>query len=216
MKTAKISDLLGIINKIAPASLAEAWDNPGLQVGDPTATVSRIMVALDATPAVIESALLSSCQLLVTHHPLIFKPQKAISAATPLGKSIHTAIRGGLGVVSMHTNYDIAEGGLNDLLAERLGLTACSPLQATTGQELAKLVVFVPEGHLEELRTALFHHAESLGTYRDCSFAAPGEGTFTPQHGATPFIGTVGTLEKVREYRLELLVDRARPPQAVK
>ncbi|MBK5274294.1 MAG: Nif3-like dinuclear metal center hexameric protein [Desulfuromonadales bacterium] len=216
MKTAKISDIAGIISKIAPVSLAESWDNPGLQVGDPTATVSRIMVALDATSSVIESALLSGCQLLVTHHPLIFKPQKSISAATPLGKSIHTAIRGGLGIVSMHTNYDIAEGGLNDVLAVRLGLTACTPLQVTSGQELVKLVVFVPEGHLEQLRTALFPHADSLGVYRDCSFATAGQGTFTPQEGSRPFIGTTGTLEKVQEYRLELLLDRTRLPQAVK
>ena len=205
-----------MINKISPLGLAESWDNPGLQVGDPTAEISRIMVALDATPAVIESALQGACQLLVTHHPLIFKPQKAISTATPQGRSIHAAIRGGLGIISMHTNYDIAEGGLNDVLSERLGLTSCAPLQITTAQELAKLVVFVPEDHLERMRTALFPHAESLGAYRDCSFSASGEGTFTPLNDATPFIGTVGALEKVREYRLEVLLDRAKLPQALK
>jgi dinuclear metal center YbgI/SA1388 family protein len=216
MKTAKVSDILGIINKIAPADLAESWDNPGLQVGDPAAAVSAIMVALDATPAVIESALLSGCQLLVTHHPLIFKPQKSISTATAQGRLMYAAIRGGLGIISMHTNYDIARGGLNDVLAERLGLEGSAPLQVTSTQELVKLVVFVPDGHLEQMRTALFPHVESLGAYRDCSFAAPGEGTFTPQEGAAPFIGTVGSRETVREYRLELLVDRARLSRAVK
>jgi len=205
-----------MINKIAPTTLAESWDNPGLQVGDPTAEVSRIMVALDATPAVIESALQSACQLLVTHHPLIFKPQKTISTATAQGRSIHAAIRGGLGIVSMHTNFDIAEGGLNDLLSERLGLASCAPLQVTAVQDLAKLVVFIPEEHLDRMRAALFPHAESLGAYRDCSFSAAGEGTFTPLDGATPFIGTIGALEKVREYRLEVLLDRARLPQALK
>jgi len=216
MKTPKLSDILGIINKISPAGLAESWDNTGLQVGDPTAEVACIMVALDATPAVIESALQAGCQLLITHHPLIFKPQKAISTATTQGRSIHAAIRGGLGIVSMHTNYDIAEGGLNDLLAERLGLVSCTPLQVTSVQELAKLVVFVPEEHLERMRAALFPHAESLGAYRDCSFSAAGEGTFTPLDGARPFIGTIGTRETVRECRLELLLDRSRLPQALK
>ena len=216
MKTAKLSDILGIINKIAPTGLAESWDNPGLQVGNPMAEISHIMVALDATPLVIESALQSGCQLLVTHHPLIFKPQKTISTATAQGRSIHAAIRGGLGIVSMHTNYDIAEGGLNDLLSGRLGLTSCVPLQVTATQELAKLVVFVPEEHLERMRTALFPLAESLGAYRDCSFSAAGEGTFTPLDGASPFIGTIGTLERVRERRLEVLLDRARLPQAMK
>ena len=85
MKTPKLSDILGIINKISPADLAESWDNSGLQVGEPAAEVSRIMVALDATPAIIESALQADCQLLVTHHPLIFKPLKAISAAGAQG-----------------------------------------------------------------------------------------------------------------------------------
>ncbi|MBC8017970.1 MAG: Nif3-like dinuclear metal center hexameric protein [Verrucomicrobia bacterium] len=216
MKIAKLSDILGIINKIAPTSLAESWDNAGLQVGDPTAEISRIMVALDATPSVVETAIAAGCQLLVTHHPLIFKPQKTISAATPQGKLIHAAIRGGLAIVSIHTNYDIAEGGLNDVLAERLELSNCTVLQVTSGQELAKLVVFVPEDHLEQVRNALLPHAESLGTYRDCTFAAAGEGTFTPLEGATPCIGTVGMFEKVSEYRLELLVDRTKLAHALK
>jgi dinuclear metal center YbgI/SA1388 family protein len=216
MKTAKVSDILGIINKLAPACLAESWDNPGLQVGDPASVVSDIMVALDATPAVIESALRSNCQLLVTHHPLIFKPQKSVSTASAQGSMIHSAIRGGLSIVSMHTNYDIARDGLNDVLAVRLGLPSCVPLQVTSRQELVKLVVFVPEGHLDQIRTSLLPHGESLGAYRDCSFAAAGEGTFTPQEGAAPFVGTVGVRETVREYRLEFLVDRSNLSRAVK
>jgi dinuclear metal center YbgI/SA1388 family protein len=216
MKIPKLSDILGIINKIAPATLAESWDNVGLQVGDPKAEITRIMVALDATPGVVEEAIASGCHVLVTHHPLIFKPQKSISAATPQGKLIHDAIRGGLAIISMHTNYDIVEGGLNDVLAEQLGLSDCSVLQVTSGQELVKLVTFVPEGHLEPVRNALFPYTESLGAYRDCSFSAPGEGTFVPLEGATPCIGSVGVSEKVREHRLELLIDRAKLSHALK
>ncbi|BCS52281.1 GTP cyclohydrolase 1 type 2 [Geobacter sp. SVR] len=178
--------------------------------------VSRIMVALDATQAVVDDALSAGCQLLVTHHPLLFKPQKVISTATTQGRLVHTAIRGGLAIFSMHTNYDIDDGGLNDVLAERLGLPVRSVLQATAGQELVKLVVFVPEGHLDQLRTALFPYAQQLGAYRDCSFAAAGEGTFTPLSGATPFIGAVGEQERVAESRLEVLIDRTAMPRAVK
>ena len=201
---------------MAPPGLAESWDNPGLQVGDPAATISRIMVALDATPTVIESALASDCNLLVTHHPLIFTAQKSISAATPLGGMIHSAIRAGLAVASMHTNYDCAEEGLNDQLAERIGLSGCVPLQVTSRRELAKLVVYVPGEHLERVRSALLPHGEVLGAYGGCSFSAPGEGTFTPLEGASPFIGSVGAQERVAEYRLELLVDRTALPRAVK
>ena len=213
---AKVSDILGIINKIAPPDLAETWDNAGLQLGDPSAEVHRMMVALDATPAVIQSAIDSSCQLLITHHPLIFKAQKSISTATPQGRLIHAAIRNGLSVISMHTNYDIATAGLNDVLAAHLGLTSCVPLQITAEQELAKLVVFVPKDHLDALRTVLFPFAAILGAYRDCSFTAPGEGTFTPQEGAVPYIGNVGGHEQVAEQRLELLIDRVNLPRAIK
>lgn len=216
MKILKTSDIVGIIDKIAPVALAESWDNPGLQVGDPAAEVTRIMVALDPTADVINSAIASSCQLLVTHHPLIFKPLKSISTATPQGNLIQTAIKGGLSVVSMHTNYDTATGGLNDLLARKIGLVACAPLQISTTRELVKLVVFVPVGHLESVRNALFPYLQSQGNYRDCSFTASGEGTFLPLEGAEPFIGTVGKQQKVSEERLELLVERSNLLRAVK
>jgi len=201
---------------MAPASLAEGWDNPGLQVGDPGAEVSIIMVALDPTPDAIASAIDSSCQLLVTHHPLLFKPLKSISRATRQGNLIHAAIRGGLSVVCMHTNYDIAAGGLNDLLAEKIGLPNCLPLQTTSSQELLKLVVFVPTDHIEQVRSALFPYTNSIGNYRDCSFATSGEGTFTPLDGAKPFIGVVGTAQRVPEQRLELLLDRKNLPKTIK
>jgi dinuclear metal center YbgI/SA1388 family protein len=216
MKIPKTADIVGIINKIAPVVLAEAWDNPGLQIGDPAAEVTRVMVALDPAPDVIDSAIITSCQLLVTHHPLIFKPLKSISTATPHGALIHKAIKGGLSIVSMHTNYDIAGGGLNDLLASKIGLSSCVPLKVTTACELIKLVVFVPVAHLEQIRSALFPYSASLGNYRDCSFAAGGVGTFTPLEGAEPFTGTAGVLAKVHEERLEVLIERAQLPRAVK
>ncbi|MDD2541017.1 MAG: Nif3-like dinuclear metal center hexameric protein, partial [Desulfuromonadaceae bacterium] len=216
MKIPKVSDIVGIINKIAPTLLAEAWDNPGLQVGDPTAEVTRVMVALDPTPDVINSAIATSCQLLVTHHPFIFKPLKSISTATPHGAIIQKVMKGGLSILSLHTNYDIVRGGLNDLLAEKVGLVSCVPLKVTTQSELVKLVVFVPVGQLEHVRFALFPFTVTLGNYRDCSFTAGGTGTFTPLEGAEPFTGTVGVMSRVNEERLELLIERTQLPRAVK
>lgn len=216
MKIPRTADIVGIINKIAPAALAETWDNPGLQIGDPSAAVTRVMVALDPTPDVIDSALKASCQLLVTHHPLIFKPLNSISTANPLGASIHKAIKGGLSIVSLHTNYDIASGGLNDLLASKIGLSSCVPLKVTTVCDLVKLVVFVPVEQLDLVRSALFPFTATQGKYRDCSFAADGAGTFTPLEGAEPFTGTVGVLATVKEERLELLIERAQLARAVK
>ncbi|MFA7403267.1 MAG: Nif3-like dinuclear metal center hexameric protein [Pelobacteraceae bacterium] len=216
MKIPKVTDIAGIINKIAPTALAEAWDNPGLQIGDPAAEVSHVMVALDPTPDAIDSALKASCQLLITHHPLIFKPLKSISTATPHGALIQKAIKGGVSIITLHTNYDIACGGLNDLLAGKIGLASCVPLKVTSVRELIKLVAFVPVDHLEQLRSALLPFSVQLGNYRDCSFASDGTGTFTPLDGAKPFIGTAGELAAVREERLELLIERAHLPRAIK
>ncbi len=216
MKTPKTADILGIINKIAPVSLAETWDNPGLQVGDPAAQVHRVMVALDPTAAVVDSAIAASCQLLVTHHPLIFKPLTSISTATPHGALIQKAIKGGVSIISLHTNYDIASGGLNDLLAEKIGLSATVPLRVTTVCELVKLTVFVPAESLERVRAALFPFTVQQGNYRDCSFAAGGVGTFTPLEGASPYSGSVGVPAQVPEERLEVLVSRAEVARAVK
>lgn len=216
MKIPKTADIVGIINKIAPVALAEAWDNPGLQIGDPAAEVTRIMVALDPTPDVINAAIAASCQLLVTHHPLIFNPLKSISTATPQGALIQKAIKGGVSILSLHTNYDIASGGLNDLLAGKIGLSSSVPLRVTSTRELAKLVVFVPVERLEQVRSALFPFAVRQGKYKDCSFAAGGVGTFTPLDGAEPFIGTVGVPARVGEERLELLLLRTELPRAVK
>lgn len=216
MKIPKTADIVGVINKMAPIALAEAWDNSGLQIGDPAAGVTRIMVALDPTPDVIDYAIKASCQLLVTHHPLIFKPLKSISTATPHGASIQKAIKGGLSILSMHTNYDIASGGLNDLLAAKIGLSNAVPLRVTTACELVKLVVFVPVDHVERVRSALFSFTAKQGNYRDCSFAAGGVGTFTPLEGAEPFSGTVGMLSTTDEERLELLVERVQLPRTIK
>jgi len=187
-----------------------------LQVGDPGQEITGIMVALDATPAVLDATIAACCNLLLTHHPLIFKPLTSISAATPQGRLLQAAIAARVAVVSIHTSYDTADGGLNDLLAGRLEVVDCRPLQPGTAQQLAKLVAFVPDDHLDTVRSALFPFAEQLGAYCDCTFAAAGEGTFTPLEGAKPFIGTVAVREKVREQRLELLIDRTNLARAIK
>ncbi|MDY0384569.1 Nif3-like dinuclear metal center hexameric protein [Trichlorobacter sp.] len=215
MKAAKISDIVGIIGKKYPFGLAEEWDNVGLQLGDPAGAVERVMVALDPLPEVLDQALSRNCQLLITHHPLIFKPLRQITTGSITGKLVLQAASHGLALVAMHTNYDIADGGLNDLLAERLGLQQLRPLTVTDQQQLVKLVVFVPEGALEAVRQAMFAEGCALGNYRDCSFTTTGEGTFTPLPGAEPAIGAVGRLERVAECRLELLVQRDRLAKAM-
>jgi dinuclear metal center YbgI/SA1388 family protein len=208
MTKPKLSDVVGIINKKYPFNLAEEWDNVGLQLGDPATEITRIMIALDPLPQVIESALNKNCNLLITHHPLIFSPLHQITTSTTTGRCLLQAAQAGLSLLAIHTNYDIAEEGLNDLLATRIRLENTRPLKITGQNELIKLVVFVPTEQLAMVRAALLPHAESIGTYQDCSFTASGEGTFLPLEGARPTIGVIGRQETVSEQRLELLLRR--------
>jgi dinuclear metal center YbgI/SA1388 family protein len=216
MKKPRLSDVVGIINKKYSFALAEQWDNVGLQIGSPSEQINKIMVALDPLPAVLDEAISLGCNLLVTHHPLIFTPVRQISSSTVTGSSILKAIQAGLAVVSMHTNYDIAQGGLNDLLADRMGLNELRPLKIIGHEELVKLVVFVPAAHHTAVRSALFPYAVQIGNYRDCSFSTPGQGTFLPLAGAQPAVGAIGSLEQVEEVRLELLVHKSRLGKVIK
>jgi dinuclear metal center YbgI/SA1388 family protein len=211
----QVSDIIGIINKIAPFGFAEEWDNSGLQVGDPVARVSRIMISLDAGPEAIEAAIKKRCQLLLTHHPLIFHPSKIIDASDPIGRLIKLSLKNDLSIVSLHTNYDIADNGINDLLAELIGLNSCVPLRTTGREELVKLIVFVPRGHEEMVMEALFQFSGFIGNYSDCSFQSPGTGTFKPLAGADPFIGKVGSREYAEETRIEVLLRKDDVPSAL-
>jgi len=206
MQTPRLTDIVGIINKIAPQALAEEWDATGLQIGDPAARITRIMTALDPGPPAVEAAIANRCQLLVTHHPFIFKPLSRLSAADPVSARIFRAIRNDLAVVSLHTNFDSAEGGLNDLLAERLGVRSCEPLRESMREEMVKLAVFVPRGFEEQVMESLFRFSGHIGNYRDCSFRVEGKGTFMPLVGSKPFIGDEGQRECVEESRIEVLL----------
>jgi dinuclear metal center YbgI/SA1388 family protein len=203
-----VQDVAGLINKLYPPWLAEEWDNVGLQVGDPTAAVQRVLVALDPSPKSIEAARRNDCQLLLTHHPLIFRPLKRLLACDDTGKTISAAITNGIAVFCAHTNADRAAGGMNHWLAEDLSLDAISGL-GSVPNGLLKLVVYVPAGHEEKVAAALFAAgAGQVGAYDRCSFRCRGEGTFRPGPGTSPFIGEEGKDARVDEVRLETILPR--------
>jgi len=206
----RVQDLLGALHASYPADLAEEWDNVGLQVGDPNAVVNRVLIALDPSAAAISAARGRGAQLLVTHHPLLFKPLRRLTPEDPVGEAIWQAVQGGVAIISAHTNLDAAPGGLNCWLAEKLGLQTSEPLQRMTGR-LLKLVVYVPAGHEEAVADALFAAgAGQIGAYDQCSFRSTGIGTFRPGPGTAPFIGTSGVREAVAEARLETIVPQRR------
>ena len=215
MITPRVSDIVGITGKIAPSHLAESWDNVGLQLGDPVRQVSRIMVALDPGRPAVEAALESGCHLLITHHPFIFTPLKKISTADETGRLAILALKNDLAIISLHTNFDIARGGVNDLLAERLGVQGGVPLRVTGSEEFVKMTFFAPRGCEEKLLAALSPFMAPMGNYRDCSFQGEGVGRFTPLEGATPFVGEVGAGHREPESRVEFLVPKEKAAAAV-
>lgn len=205
----RVQDLTGLLNSLYPAQYAEEWDNVGLQVGDPQAIVSRVLVCLDTTESAMIAAEQLGAEAIVSHHPLIFKPLKSLSPTDETGQLVWRAARGGIAVLAAHTNLDRARPGLNDWLAERLEVQQAQPLQLGGGQELFKLVVFVPAGHETQVAEALFAAgAGQVGNYDRCSFRSAGTGTFRGGEATQPFLGTPGVEEQAEELRLEVIVAR--------
>ncbi len=207
-RTARIQDLVGLVHTLFPPALAEDWDNVGLQVGDPAAPVRKVLVALDPTEAALKMAQTTGAAALLTHHPLLFRPLKCLTPGDEVGRVIWRAVRDGVAIISAHTNLDRASGGLNDWLAERLGVQGSKPL-AGGDADLLKLVVFVPAGHADQVAEALFAGgAGKVGRYDRCAFRTAGTGSFRAGPGTTPFIGREGVTEEVAEIRIETILPR--------
>lgn len=132
MKTITVQAIAGALNRLAPPKLAEEWDNVGLLVGEPTAAVERILVCLDASLEAIERAIEIDAQMIVSHHPMIFRPIKSVRIDLPLGRRLRALLKHDIAVFAAHTNLDSAVGGVNDVLASKLGLIDVQPLDQTT------------------------------------------------------------------------------------
>ena len=210
-KTARLAELAGLLNALYPTLLAEDWDNVGLQVGDPAAEIERILVCLDAEESAIQEAEQNGAQLIISHHPLIFKGLKRLTPTDETGRVLFRAIQQQIAIYSAHTNLDRAADGLNDWLATRLGLENFQPLEKPQPAGYYKLVVFVPRGHESELMDALFAAgAGHIGKYDHCSFRSEGTGSFRGGDNSDPFIGQPGEQAEAEEFRLETIVPGAR------
>lgn len=188
---------------------AESWDAVGLVCGDPSDHVDRIVLAVDAVPATVDEAIECGAQLLVTHHPLLLTGVHGVPAGDPKGRLVHRMIRAGVAHYVAHTNADVANPGVSDALAARLGLIDLLPLDPQNTEVLDKLVVFVPAGAAGAVIDALAEAgAGRLGDYDRCAWTSDGTGTFRPLDGAQPAIGAVGAVEHVDETRIEMVVPR--------
>ncbi|MEW6080507.1 MAG: Nif3-like dinuclear metal center hexameric protein [Bacillota bacterium] len=210
----RVSDIVAIMEGLAPPGLAEPWDRIGLQVGSLESPVEDILVTLD-----VEEEMAAPGRLVVCHHPLFLKPPVDLRLDRPLGRLLGEMVRAGTSVLVAHTNLDAARQGTADalylVLKEPLGLQDAVPFAGS--REYWKIVVFVPAGHEDEVREALASAgAGHIGRYSHCSFQARGTGTFKPSEGATPYTGRAGQLERVEEFRLETVVESALAPGVVR
>jgi dinuclear metal center YbgI/SA1388 family protein len=196
-----LSDLLQILDEIAPTRMAESWDNVGLLTGDPGQTISRALLTIDYTPQVAAEAAEQRCELVIAYHPPIFNAIKRITAPS----LIFDAIRRGVAIYSPHTALDVADGGTNDLLADVLGLRERQPLRLIEPKARAyKLVTFVPEADVERVASALFDAgAGHIGRYTRCSFRSPGTGTFMGDESTNPTVGEKCVYERAPELKIE-------------
>src|SRR5437763_565593 len=206
-----VGAIVDYLDQFAPSFLAADWDNVGLLLGDHAASVQRIMTCLTVTPEVVREAVESKVQLIVTHHPILFRPIQRLTTDTPEGRMLLLLIQANVAVFSPHTAFDNTAGGINDTLAKRLGLVDVAPLRNRDGARQYKIVVFVSEADLAEVSDAMFQAgAGRIGEYSQCSFRIAGTGTFFGSEAANPTVGQKGRCEEVSEWRLEVICPESR------
>lgn len=213
----RLADWIALVDDRYPERDAEPWDATGLQVGDPQTTVSRVLVCLDVTPATLEEAERMGADLVLAHHPLLFRPLRRLTPETASGRLALRAARAGIAVLAAHTNLDVAVPGTSDPVAELLGLRDLRPLRVLPGgEDRVKLVTFVPRQSTGAVLAALTDAgAGQIGDYSACSFRVEGTGTFLPSGAAHPSVGQPGRHNEVPEDRLEMVVPRARLVPAI-
>jgi dinuclear metal center YbgI/SA1388 family protein len=211
-----VASIVDYLQRLAPRTLAESWDNVGLLLGDSAGPASRIMTCLSVTPTCVAEAVAERAELIVTHHPVLFRPTQRLTSETPEGRLLLPLLRAGIAVHSPHTAFDNCANGINDLLCRKLGLTDVQPLRPVPANQ-CKIVAFVPDQDLGKVSDALFSAgAGVIGEYTKCSFRLAGTGTFLGSEASNPTVGQKGRREEVSEWRLEVVCPQERVAAAVK
>jgi dinuclear metal center YbgI/SA1388 family protein len=216
-----VADIVGWLESFAPVRLAEPWDNVGLLWGDPAQPVDRVMTCLTVTKATAAEAIRERAQLIISHHPVLFREVKRIRADLPETAHLWMLARAGIAIASPHTAFDNTHEGINEILCKRLGVVDVKPLRpagsgsgaknAVDSPASYKVVVFTPESDREAVSAGAFAAgAGTIGAYEECSFAIPGEGTFFGTEAASPTVGERGRRETVHELRLEFITPASR------
>ena len=201
----KVSDITSCLEAFAPPQYQESYDNAGLLTGEPGQEVTGVLVTLDCTEAVVDEAVERGCNLIVAHHPIIFKGLRRLTGSNYVERTVIKAVRKGVGIYAIHTNLDNVHTGVNKKICEKIGLVNTRILSPRT-QVLTKLVTFIPKEQTGRVLDALYAAgAGQIGNYENCSFSVDGQGTFKPNDRAKPAIGTPNVQEVVDETRIEVI-----------
>ncbi|MGN1266235.1 MAG: Nif3-like dinuclear metal center hexameric protein [Muribaculaceae bacterium] len=212
---ATIKEILSAIEEMAPRYLQEDYDNACLQVGDAQAQAKGALLCVDVTEAVIDEAIDRGVNLVISHHPLIFRGLKSLTGANPTQRIVAKAIKNDIAIYSAHTNLDSARGGVSYGMAEKLRLSDVRVLSPHEGKQV-KVVVYVPTDYADAVEQAMFAQgAGSIGDYDSCSYRISGEGRYRASSEAHPFSGEVGEHHVEPETRVEVIVDAARKDAVV-
>lgn len=200
----RVDEVLRAIDTFAPFFLQVEGDNSGLQIGNLEAEVRKLVLCLDLTREVVKESVSKGVNLVITHHPVFYKPVQSITNNN-CAAAIE-AIENGINVISVHTNFDLSKDGLNDYVAKLLSINKLQPIKPSS-EKVFKLATYVPVSHAELVRSALFEAgAGRIGNYSETSFNIEGNGTFKPLKGAKPFIGSTNRREAVREIKIETIL----------
>lgn len=212
----KLQQIIDTLEAFAPLALQESFDNCGLLIGRRDAEITGALLCLDLSEAVIAEAAQHGYNLIISHHPLIFRGLKSLTESNEVERCVAQAIRHDIAIYASHTCMDSANGGVSFRMAQKLGLNNVRVL-VPQRDKLLKLVTFVPLAQLATVRDALFAAgAGHIGRYDACSYSSPGDGTFRAGEGTNPFCGTIGELHTEREARLEVIVPTYRQTAVVK
>lgn len=207
MKAVNGNEVIQLFESWSPKKLACMPNDPiGLAIGTLNKTVSKVLVTLDVTDAVVDEAIAAGCELIIAHHPPIFFKLANLRTDNPQGQLYEKLIKNDIAVYAAHTNLDVAEGGVNDLLADALQLHDREILEHTYSEKVMNLAVFVPESYATQVRAALAAAgAGHIGDYDTCSFTTHGEGRFRALEDADPFVGDIGEVQEEPEQKIEVV-----------
>lgn len=212
----KIKEIVSALEQFAPLPLQDGFDNAGLQIGLTDAEVTGALLCLDVTETVLDEAIALGFNLIIAHHPLIFKGYKSITGKDYVERCILKAIKNDLVIYAAHTNLDNAPEGVNFKIAEKIGLKNVRVLE-TKENALVKLVTFVPTAQAEGVRKALFNAGcGNIGNYDSCSYNIEGEGTFCAHEGTHPYCGEIGEMHAEKEIRIETILPAYKKAEAIK